>query len=368
MVSCPGVAPVEPLPGVEAVVLVGGLGTRMRPLTLSAPKPMLPTAGVPFLTHLLGRIRAAGVRQVVLGTSYRAEVFATHFGNGSTLGLELDYVVEDEPLGTGGGIRNVASKLTEPDVLVFNGDVLSGLDPAEVVRTHRSARADVTLHLVRVSDPRAFGCVPTSADGRVLGFLEKSDDPPTDLINAGCYVFRREVIDSIPAGRAVSVERETFPGLLAAGARVHAHVDASYWLDLGTPAAFVQGSADLVRGIAPSPALLGPVGEALLLAGATVHPEARVEGGSVVGADAEVQRGAQVIGSVLMDRAQVGPGANVQRSVLGVGAQVGAGAVVHDAVVGDGAVVGARCELRDGLRVWPGVVLPDGGVRFSADV
>jgi mannose-1-phosphate guanylyltransferase len=368
MVSCPAAGPVAPLPGVEAVVLVGGLGTRMRPLTLSAPKPMLPTAGVPLLAHLLGRIRAAGVRHVVLGTSYRAEVFATYFGDGSALGLALDYIVEDEPLGTGGGIRNVASALSEPDVLVFNGDVLSGLDPAEVVRTHRSAGADVTLHLVRVPDPRAFGCVPTSADGQVLGFLEKTDAPPTDLINAGCYAFRREVIDSIPVGRAVSVERETFPGLLAAGARLHAHVDASYWLDLGTPAAFVQGSADLVRGLAPSPVLPGPVGEVLLLPGATVHPGARVAGGSVAGAGAVVQRGAQVLGSVLMDRAQVGPGAHVERSVLGVGAQVGAGAVLRDAVIGDGAVVGARCELRDGLRVWPGVVLPDDGVRFSAGV
>ncbi|MGH3547012.1 MAG: sugar phosphate nucleotidyltransferase [Pseudonocardiaceae bacterium] len=368
MDPCPGVGPAEPLPGVEAVVLVGGLGTRMRPLTLSAPKPMLPTAGVPLLTHLLGRIRAAGVRHVVLGTSYRAEVFATHFGDGTALGLKLEYVVEEQPLGTAGGIRNVASALTEPDVLVFNGDVLSGLDPAEVIQTHRKAGADVTLHLVRVPDPRAFGCVPTTPDGQVLGFLEKTDDPPTDLINAGCYVFRREVIDSIPVGRAVSVERETFPGLLAAGARLHAHEDASYWLDLGTPAAYVQGSADLVRGLVPSPALPGPVGEALLLHGATVHPDARVGGGSVVGADAVVHRGAQVLGSVLMDGAQVGPGADVQRSVLGIGVRVGAGAVVHDAVVGDDAVVGARCELREGLRVWPGVVLPDNGVRFSADV
>lgn len=368
MVLRPAVKPITPLPGVEAVVLVGGLGTRMRPLTLSAPKPMLPTAGVPFLTHLLGRIRAAGVRHVVLGTSYRADVFAAHFGDGSALGLALDYIVEDEPLGTGGGIRNVAPALSEPDVLVFNGDVLSGLDPAEVVRTHRTAGADVTLHLVRVPDPRAFGCVPTTADGRVLGFLEKTDDPPTDQINAGCYVFRREVIDSIPAGRPVSVEREIFPGLLAAGARLQAHVDDSYWLDLGTPAAFVQGSADLVRGRAPSPELPGPVGEALLLPGATVHIDAQVGGGSVVGAGCVVEGGAQVFGSVLMDRARVATGAHLQRSVLGAGAQVGVGAVLCDAVVGDGAVVGAGCELREGLRVWPRVVLPDGGVRFSTDV
>ncbi len=305
---------------------------------------------------------------MVLGTSYRAEVFAAHFGDGSALGLVLDYIVEDEPLGTGGGIRNVAPALSEPDVLVFNGDVLSGLDPAEVVRAHRATRADVTLHLVRVADPRAFGCVPTTADGRVLGFLEKTDAPPTDQINAGCYVFRREVIDSIPAGRPVSVERETFPGLLAAGAHLHAYVDDSYWLDLGTPAAFVQGSADLVRGLAPSPELPGPVGEALLLPGASVHVDAQVGGGSVVGAGCVVEQGAQVFGSVLMDRARVATGADLQRSVLGAGAQVGAGTVIHDAVVGDGAVVGAGCELREGLRVWPGVVLPDGGVRFSTDV
>lgn len=356
------------LPDVEAVVLVGGLGTRMRPLTLSVPKPMLPLAGVPVLAHLLGRIRAAGVHHVVLSTSYRAEVFERYFGDGSALGLELDYLVEEEPLGTGGGIRNVAPKLSAPDVLVFNGDVLCGLDPAEVVRTHRSVEADVTLHLVRVADPRAFGCVPITPDGRVVAFLEKTDNPPTDLINAGCYVFRRQVIDSIPAGRAVSVEHETFPQLLASGAHLHAHVDASYWLDLGTPAAFVQGCADVVRGVLPSPMVPGPVGEALLLPDATVHPNARVDGGSVVGAGATVQSGAVVSGSVLMDRVQVGPGAQVRRSALGPGARVGAEAVLDGAVLGEGAVVGARCELRHGIRVWPRVVLPEGGVRFSADV
>ena len=163
---------------------------------------MLPTAGVPFLAHLLSRIRAAGVRRVVLGTSYLAETFAEHFGDGSALGLELEYVVEDEPLGTGGGIRNVAKHLTTEHVLVFNGDVLAGTDLRAVVDTHRRTGADVTLHLVRVPDPRAYGCVPTDATARVLAFLEKTEDPPTDQINAGCYVFRRSVIDSIPAGPA----------------------------------------------------------------------------------------------------------------------------------------------------------------------
>ncbi|MQA14057.1 MAG: NTP transferase domain-containing protein [Pseudonocardiaceae bacterium] len=356
-----------PLDGVEAVVLVGGAGSRLQPLTMSTPKPMLPAAGVPLLTHLLSRIRAAGIRHVVLGTSYRADVFGECFGDGHALGLTLDYVTEPEPLGTGGGIRNVAAALSEPDVLVFNGDVLSGIDPGDVVRTHRGAGADVTLHLVRVPDPRAFGCVPTDGDGRVLAFVEKSDDPPTDLVNAGCYAFRREVISSIPAGRPVSVERETFPGLLAAGARLQSHVDSSYWLDLGTPAALVQGSADLVRGITPSAALPGPPGEALLGDGARVDPAAVLSGGAAVGAGCVIEAGAQVSGSILMDRVHVGTGAVVTRSVVAAGARIGDGAILCDAVIGEGSVVGARCELRDGVRIWPGVVLPDGGVRFSPD-
>ncbi|HEX7661630.1 MAG TPA: NDP-sugar synthase, partial [Pseudonocardiaceae bacterium] len=259
-----------PVSGAEAVVLVGGKGTRLRPLTLSAPKPMLPTAGVPFLTHLLSRIKAIGIRHVVFGTSYMAEVFEDYFGDGSRDGLEIDYVVEEQPLDTAGGIRNVADKLREPDVFVFNSDILSGVDLRAVLATHRQTQADVTLHLVKVPDPRRFGCVPTDPEGRVTAFLEKTANPPTDQINAGCYVFRREVIDTIPAGRRVSVERETFPGLLAAGRRLQGYVDSSYWLDVGTPEAFVRGSADLVLCVAPSAALPGPTGDALVLAGARV--------------------------------------------------------------------------------------------------
>jgi len=355
----------------EAVVLVGGQGTRLRPLTLGTPKPMLPVAGVPFLAHLLSRIAGAGVRHVVLSTSYRPEVFTGHFGDGSGLGLALDYVHEATPLGTGGGIRNAADRLSGgPDdpVLVFNGDVLSGLDLAALLATHAAASADVTLHLTRVEDPRAFGSVPTDPDGRVRAFLEKSPEPVTDQVNAGCYVFRRAVLAAIPAGRPVSVERETFPGLLAAGAHVSGHVDAGYWLDLGTPAAFVQGSADLVRGRAPTAALPGPPGEYLLLPGAEVADSAVLDGGTTVGAGATVGASAVLSSAVLFDGAEVAPGAVVRRSVLGRGARVGPGSVLSDAVLGDRAEVGAGNELQAGARVWPGVVLPECAVRFSPDV
>ncbi|MFC5722688.1 sugar phosphate nucleotidyltransferase [Streptomyces gamaensis] len=356
----------------EAVLLVGGKGTRLRPLTLTTPKPMVPAAGVPFLAHQLARARAAGVRHVVLATSYLAEVFEPYFGDGSAHGLRLTYVTEDEPLGTGGAIRGAADALeagpADP-VLVFNGDILTGLDIRALLARHERARADVTLHLTRVADPRAFGLVPTDADGRVLAFTEKPRRPEeivTDQINAGAYVFRREVVGSIPAGRPVSVERETFPGLLAGGALLHGVVDASYWLDLGRPAAFVRASADLVRGVIGSPALPGEPGEYLLLPGAHVEDGARLHGGTVVGAGAYVAAGADVEGSVLLDGARIGQGARVRAAMVGRGARVGPRTVLDGAVVGDRAEVGADNELRDGARVWCGTAIPDAAIRFSA--
>jgi mannose-1-phosphate guanylyltransferase len=352
---------------VDAVVLVGGLGTRLRPLTLSAPKPMLPTAGVPFLTHLLSRIREAGVEHVVLGTSYRAEVFSDHFGDGAALGLDLEYVVEAEPLGTGGGIRNVADRLRGDTALIFNGDVLSGVDLRALLARHADADADVTLYLTKVDDPRAFGSVPTDPDDRVQAFLEKDPDPVTDQINAGTYVFRRSVVDAIPGGRPVSVERGTFPGLLASGATVIGFVDTTYWRDIGKPADLVAGSADLVRGLAPSAAVPGPVGESLVLPGASVAADAVLCGGATVGAGCVVGPGVTLDGAVLFDGASVGRGSVVRRSVVGREAVVAANVRLEDAVIGDRARIGSGVELLGGARVWPDVELPGGSVRFSSD-
>lgn len=354
---------------VDAVVLVGGKGTRLRPLTLSAPKPMLPTAGLPFLTHLLSRIAAAGIEHVILGTSYKPAVFEAEFGDGSALGLQIEYVTEEHPLGTGGGIANVAGKLRNDTAMVFNGDVLSGADLAQLLDFHRSNRADVTLQLVRVGDPRAFGCVPTDEEDRVVAFLEKTEDPTTDQINAGCYVFERNVIDRIPQGREVSVEREVFPALLADGdCKIYGYVDASYWRDMGTPEDFVRGSADLVRGIAPSPALRGHRGEQLVHDGAAVSPGALLIGGTVVGRGAEIGPGTRLDGAVIFDGVRVEAGCVIERSIIGFGARIGPRALIRDGVIGDGADIGARCELLSGARVWPGVFLPDGGIRYSSDV
>ena len=327
----------------EAILLVGGLGTRLRPLTDDLPKPMLPVGGVPLVVHQIARAREVGVDHVVLATSYRAEVFADALGEGTDVGVRVDYAVEEEPLGTGGAIRNAACHLSaaagEP-VLVFNGDIVDGHDLPAQLKAHADARADVSLYLTRVDDPRAFGCVPTDGRGMVTAFMEKTLQPVTDQINAGCYVFRRSVIDAIPTGRAVSVERETFPALLAAHAVVVGIVDDAYWRDLGTAKAYVRGSADVVLGRVDAPARPGPAGPALVLAGAVVIGDAHLSGGTSVSAGCRVGAGSTVHGSVLMDGARIGDGAVVRSSAVGRGARIGTGAVVDRAVVAAGAAIG----------------------------
>jgi mannose-1-phosphate guanylyltransferase len=353
----------------EAIVLVGGQGTRLRPLTLTTPKPLLPLAGQPLVAHQFARLAAAGITRIVLATSYQADLFGDLVGMRSD-GVHVDTAVETVPLGTGGAIRNVLPYLRSgPDdpVVILNGDIMSGHDIADQLAFHRDHSADVTLHLVRVADPRAFGCVPTDQSRRVTAFLEKTPDPVTDEINAGCYVFRRGIIDSIPSGRAVSVERETFPDLLAAHSAVFGYLDESYWLDLGTPAAYIQASRDLVLGDASSPATPAHTADYLVLEGAVVAPSASVTAGSTIGRGAVVEDSAVVEGSVLLDGSMVRAGACVRDSVVGRDAVIGEQTVLDGAVIGDRAVLGSRNELLAGARVWPGVRVPDLAIRFSAD-
>jgi mannose-1-phosphate guanylyltransferase len=350
-------------PQLEAVIVAGGFGTRLLPLTTHRPKHLLEVGGVPFLEHQVSRLAAAGVGHVVLATSYRADLFEPVLGDGSRWGIRLSYVQEDEPLGTGGAIRNVAGVLgpdPEGAVVVLNGDVLSGHDLAaqlEDFETPRDGRpVDVSLHLVEVEDARPFGCVPTDGAGRVTAFVEKSDDPVTRQVNAGCYVFRRRVVDAIPSGRVVSVERETFPGLVAHGAVVVGYVENAYWRDVGTPEALVASSRDLVLGVTTSPATDRPAGPAWVEDGAEVSASARVDGGSTVAAGARVGAGAHVSGSVLMAGASVGDGAEVVDSVLGPRSAVAAGLRLRAVTLGDDARVAGPVE--PGARVECGEDVP----------
>jgi mannose-1-phosphate guanylyltransferase len=340
----------------EAVIVAGGFGTRMLPLTERRPKHLLEVGGVPFLEHQIAKLAAVGVDHVVLATSYRAELFRPVLGDGERFGVRLTYVTEVEPLGTGGAIRNVADVLgSDPDgaVVILNGDVLSDHDLAaqlaDFERDRDGRSVEVSLHLVEVDDARAFGCVPTGADGRVLAFVEKSDNPVSSQVNAGCYVFRRGVIDTIPADTVVSVERETFPRLVESGALVVGYVENAYWRDVGSPESLVAASRDIVLGTACTPA----VGPAPL--GVRVADSARVDGtvsdGSSVLDGAVVEAGSEVRGSVLMPGVAVGEGAVVVDSVLGPGAVIAKEARVIGIAGGDGCTIGEAAEVPPGTRI-----------------
>ena len=296
------------------ILLVGGFGTRLKPLTDESPKPMLPVAGLPVTEHQILAAKKAGIHTLVLATSYLAEVFTPYFGDGAKWGMKILYAVEKEPLGTGGAIRNAAELLGRDEpVVIFNGDVLSRHSIADQIKFHTDNKADVTLHLIDVEDARAFGCVPTDADGRVTAFLEKMDTPVTNSINAGCYVFSPEVIDQIPLGKVVSVERETFPALVASGRPVFGYQEQSYWLDVGTPAALFQGSRDLIDG------------DFQAMAGTTIAPDAVITGGTSIGARCTIGAGVHIDDCIIGDDVTIGDGAVLSRSFIAHGTHIAAG-------------------------------------------
>lgn len=319
---------------VAAILLVGGRGTRLAPLTDRCPKPMLPVGGVPFILHQVLQARNAGIDQIVFATSYLAEVFEPYFGNGSRFGISISYAVEESALGTGGGIRNATRLLDvsdEASIVVFNGDVLSAHDLHGEITWHRQRDADVTLYLTKVADARAYGVVPTDDERWVEAFLEKMDDPITDQINAGCYVFRRDVIDEIPEGRVVSVERDTFPALLQADRRVQGFVDNGYWRDIGTPAALIAASADLITSRFDSPA--------------TVTPNSP-SGLGYIDASAEVSENARVIdGSSVLAGARIATDCTISGSIIGEGAVIESGVTIKSAFVAPNSRISKRnCE------------------------
>ena len=313
----------------SAILLVGGMGTRLMPLTSKTPKPMLQVAGVPFTEHQIRKAAQAGIAEIVLATSYKAELFEPYFGNGEKFGIKIKYAVEKTALGTGGGIRNAAALLDDCDqVVIFNGDVLSGHDLAAQIQFHINNKADVTLYLTKVADARAYGCVELSADSQVKSFLEKMENPVSDLINAGCYIFNRKVIDQIPANQVISVERDTFPNLLSSGVKVCGYLDNSYWLDIGNPAALVKASADLITGVITSTATPKHSGDHLIAAGAQVSPSATINLGSVIESEVVVEGNCHISGSIISKGAKIGENCQVINSIIAPDTQIEAGMVV----------------------------------------
>jgi|Laugresu1bdmlbsd_1035121.scaffolds.fasta_scaffold00644_2 mannose-1-phosphate guanylyltransferase len=313
----------------SAILLVGGMGTRLMPLTSKTPKPMLQVAGVPFTEHQIRKAAQAGISEIVLATSYKAELFEPYFGDGAKFGIKIKYAVEESALGTGGGIRNAAALLDDCDqVVIFNGDVLSGHDLAAQIQSHINNRADVTLYLTKVEDARAYGCVELIADNQIKSFLEKMENPVSNMINAGCYIFNRKVIDQIPANQVVSVERDTFPSFLSSGVKVYGYLDNSYWLDIGNPQALVKASADLITGMITSVATPKHSGDHLIAVGAQVSSSSIVNLGTVIESEVVVEGNCEISGSIIGKGAKIGANCKVINSIIAPDTQIEAGMIV----------------------------------------
>jgi mannose-1-phosphate guanylyltransferase len=284
---------------------------------------------VPFTEHQIRKAASAGINEIVLATSYKAELFEPYFGDGARFGINIKYAVETSALGTAGGIRNAAELLSPCDqVVIFNGDVLSGHSLSSQLKFHKDNYAEVTLYLTEVADARAYGCVELAAENRVKSFLEKMENPVSNLINAGCYIFNRNIIDSIPKDQVISVERDTFPSLLNAGAKVYGFIDNSYWLDIGTPAALVKASADLVTGVIKSSATLEHTGDKIISSSAVIDSSAVINNGTVIEGEVVVESNTQISGSIIGKGAKIGKNCRINDSIIAPGTQIDAGMVI----------------------------------------
>ncbi len=349
----------------DAILLVGGEGTRLRPLTYDCPKPMLPIVDRPLVAHVVGWLGRHGVDRAVLSLGYRPDAFVEAFPSGRLEGVDLAYAVEPTLLGTAGALRFAAKSAgVSGRFLAMNGDVLTDLDLTTLSAFHQSHGAEASVALTPVDDPSAFGVVPTSTDGRVIDFLEKPapGTSPTNLINAGVYVFEEALLDRIPEDRPVSLERETFPALVAEG-RLYGLESDGYWMDAGTPAKYLDAQLDILRH-RRDPACLPAVPE--VAPGVFVAPDAVVAGAVggelYAGPGCVVEAGASVTDSILGSRVSVAAGVVVNRSVILAGATLHRSASVTGTLVGPGAELGEGCEvslavIRGGAAVPAGLEL-----------
>jgi mannose-1-phosphate guanylyltransferase len=332
---------------VQAIVLVGGEGTRLRPLTYGTPKPMVPIAGVPFLARTMQRLKDAGITDVILPAGYLPDAIKNYFGDGSAFGMKITFIIEHTPMGTAGALKNVEEHIHGP-FLVLNGDILTGLDLAAFIAEHKKKGGIGSLHLIHVEDPSAFGAVVHDESGRISAFVEKppKESAPTNDVNAGTYLFEREILDFIPAGRNVSIERETFPQIIEAGKGLYAYTTGDYWIDLGKPEQYLQAHRDILAGkialpgVTPGPTHLG--------AGVRIDPSAKVGPDAVLGDGTVVGASAVVRDSVLWDGVLIEEGATVEGAILASGVRVGKGATVQR-----GGVIGHDEQIPAGQTLEP---------------
>lgn len=367
----------------QALILVGGQGTRLRPLTSNLPKPIVPLAGQPFMSYMLRWLRSHGVDDVVLSCGFLADGVRSVLGDGSELGIRLRYVEEPKPLGTGGALK-YAEDLLGDRFFMLNGDVLSDIDLTAQLAAHERSGARGTLALMAVEDPSAYGLVHLRDDGSISEFLEKPGPEQvveTNLVNAGVYILERDVLDGMaPAGTSISIERDVFPTLVGKG--LYGYETDGYWLDIGTPDRYLQATFDILEGnvrtdvgarlaesglrIVDSSQVRGRVvAPAIVGSGCEIAAHAIVGGRTVLGSGVRIGEGARVESSVLLDGVQIGARTTVHSSIVAAGSAIGDHCILDGGVVvGAGVRLGRENILRAGARIFPGVQLPDGAIKF----
>jgi mannose-1-phosphate guanylyltransferase len=366
---------------VQAVILVGGQGTRLRPLTSTMPKPIVPLVDRPFIAYMLEWLRGHGIEDVIMSCGFLATSVREVLGDGSDLGLSLRFVEEPDPRGTAGALK-LAEPMLDERFLMLNGDVLTDIDLTSQIAQHEATGANATLALVPVADPSAYGLVLLEDDRSVNEFLEKpgADRIESNLISAGAYVLERSILELVPADRNVSIEREVWPRLIGKG--LYGFPSEGYWLDIGTPARYLQGTFDILEGNVRTGVAQRLGGDwlavdqdahvhgrvippAVLERGVCVAEGAHVGSLAVLGRDVSVGAGSTVERAVILDGTQIGEGASLRDCILAAGCRVGARTQISGgAVLGEGVSVGADNVITRGARIFPGVQLPDGAIEF----
>jgi len=359
----------------KAVILVGGEGTRLRPLTHNTPKAMMPVLNTPFLVHVLHHLARHQVTEITLAQGYLAQPIEGYLGNGRQFGVKLSYVAEDTPLGTAGAVKN-AEKHVDEAFLVLNGDIFTDLDITAMIEYHRQRKATATLALTPVEDPTAYGLIETNAEGRISRFLEKPkpEEITTNMINAGTYVLKPEILKQIPPQTKVSFEYEVFPQLLAQGKPIYAYPSPAYWMDMGTPAKYLQLHRDLLSGKSRQYAF-PPDRDVTIGEPGDIHPTAQINGPAIIGAHCTIGRQVKINGpvviregctireesviedSILWQNVWLGPRVSLKSCIVAGNCSFHAGSTGEGAVLGHNVTVPANYQLEPGCRIEPGTTL-----------
>lgn len=333
----------------KAIILIGGLGTRLRPLTCNTPKPLLPVINKPFLLYQIELIKKYGIRDIVLCTAYLPSEFKKCFSDGRKFGVKISYAVEKKPLGTGGAIKN-AEKFVKGPVLIFNGDVLTDLNLAKLIKIHKLKKSKATITLVKVKDPTSYGLVETARNGKILQFLEKPslNQITCNTINAGTYLFEPEIFDKIPPGIVYSVERELFPTLLNKGIPFYAYIHSGYWIDIGTVEKYLRVHSDLMNRMKKN----------VFGGRSKIDKKIKIFGRLIVGDNSEIDGDTMIAGNVCIGKnVKIGRNCYLSDCVILDGSKIDDGAKIEESLVGRNCIIEKNVQLQDGCAIGDKTVI-----------